>query len=62
MNHTSIFFESCLVFCETSLLVKFSQIAFKNVENAAISILTFVCFDVGGGDVLWVSVLSSIDK
>ena len=52
MNHASIFCKSCLVFCETSLLVKFSQIAFKNVENAAISVLVFVCFDVWGGDVL----------
>ena len=35
---------------------------FKNAENAAISFLTFVCFDDSSGDVLRVSVLSSIDK
>ena len=52
MIHAIIFCKSCLVFCKTSLLVKFLQIAFKNVENAAISVLTFVCFDVWRGDVL----------
>ena len=40
------------MFCETSLFGKFSRIAFKNVENAMISFLTFVCFDVCTGDVL----------
>ena len=53
VNHASNFCKSCLVFCETSLLVKFSRIAFKNVEkNATILFLTFVCFDVWTGDVL----------
>ena len=47
-----IFEKSCLVFCETSLLVKFSRIAFKNVENATILFPTFVCFDVWTDDVL----------
>ena len=35
---------------------------FKNAENAANSFLTFVCFDDSSGDVLCVSVLSSVDK
>ena len=49
-------------FCETSLLVRVLRMAFKNVENAAISFNTFVCFDVWIGEILWVSVLSNIDK
>ena len=35
---------------------------FKNAENAEISFLTYECFDDSSGDVLCVSVLSSIDK
>ena len=35
---------------------------FTNAENAAVSFLTFVCFDDSSGDVLCVFVLSSIDK
>ena len=35
---------------------------FENAENAAISFLTFVCFDDSSGDIFCVSVLSSIDK
>ena len=46
MNHAKIFCKSCLTFCETSLLVKFSRIAFKYSENIVISCLTLVCFDV----------------
>ena len=61
MNHAKIFCKSCLTFCEISLLVKFSRIVFKNVENAAISFLTFVCLDVCTGDVLSVPICSSID-
>ena len=39
MNHAKIFCKSCSIFCEISLLVKFSRIVFKNVENAAIHFL-----------------------
>ena len=52
MNHASNFCKSCLLFCETLLLVKFSRLEFKNVEKAANSFLTFVCLDVWTGDVL----------
>ena len=56
------FCKSCSVFCETSLLVKFSPIVFRNAEKAAIFFLTFVCLDDSTGDVLCVFVLSSIDE
>ena len=52
MNHAKIFCKSCLVFCETSSLVKFSQIICRNVENTVISFRTFVCLDVSVGDIL----------
>ena len=48
----SFFCKSCLVFCETSLMVKFLRTASKNAKNGAILVLNFVCFDVWGGDVL----------
>ena len=45
VNHAKIVYRLCLTFCETSLLVKFSRIVFKNSENIAISCLTAVCLD-----------------
>ena len=39
INHAKFFWKSCLMFCETSLLVKFSRIGFKYSENNAISCL-----------------------
>ena len=46
INQAKTFCKSCLAFCETSLLVKFSRIEFKNSENIAVSCLTAVCLDV----------------
>ena len=46
INYAKFFCRSCLAFCETSLFDKFSWIALKNSENAAISFLTVVCLDV----------------
>ena len=60
MNHACVFGKSCLKVCETSLLVKFSRIMFKNVEKATISFLTLVCFDVWTDDVLRASVFSNL--
>ena len=62
INHAKIFSKSCLAFCETSLLVKFSRIAFKNSQNIAISCLTAVCRDVLTGEFPWNSGFSSIDR
>ena len=62
MNHAKIFCKSILAFFETLLLVRFSRIVFRNAENAATSLPTFVCFEDSRGDVLCVSVLSNIDK
>ena len=39
-NHASIFCRSCLTFSDISLLVRFSRIATKNVEQILISCLT----------------------
>ena len=46
INDSKVFGKSCLTFCKTSLMVKFSRIAFKNSENFVISCLTAVCLDV----------------
>ena len=62
MNHAKIYCKSCLSFCETSLLVKFSGIVIKYSKNIVISCLTVVGFDVRIGEVPWDSGFSNIDK
>ena len=62
INHAKIFCKLCLNFFETSLLVKYSRIAFRYSENIAISCLTVVCFDVSIVEVHWDSGFSNIDR
>ena len=56
------FCRSCLTFCDTSLLVRFSRIAFKIFEKTLIFCLTVVCLDVWIGESPCDSFYSSIDK
>ena len=51
LNHAKIFCKSCFTRCDTSLFNNFSQIAFKNSENAVSLFLTVECLDVWAGEV-----------